>query len=139
MKKHLYKICTIFTVVLFLGCFGNPKPIQYGVDNCQFCEMTIVDDRHSSELVTNKGKVFKFDAIECMIREISYNPDQEYKYILIADYNDPGKLINATTSFFLISENIPSPMGEYLSVPVWARNFPGLSPHPLDHRLWSGC
>ena len=34
---------------------------------------------------------------------------------LVADYNDPGSLIDAKTAKYIISENIPSPMGEYLS------------------------
>ena len=29
--------------------------------------MTIVDRQHAAEAVTSKGKVFKFDAIECMV------------------------------------------------------------------------
>ena len=28
---------------------------------------------------------------------------------------DPGALLDATTSSYIISENIPSPMGEFLS------------------------
>ena len=77
--------------------------------------MTIVDNKHSAELVTTKGKVYKFDAIECMIRHLQNTENQQYQFVLIADYAQPGNLVDANNSFFLISENIPSPMGENLS------------------------
>lgn len=115
MRLSKYKISAIIGIFLLTSCSVNPKPIQYGVDNCEFCEMTIVDDKFASELVTNKGKVYKFDAIECMIRQMQTNPSQKYKFILIADFNEPGKLIDAKQGFYLISENLPSPMGENLS------------------------
>lgn len=115
MNTHTYISSLFLAIVFFIGCSVEPKPIQYGVDNCHYCNMTIVDDKHSAELVTAKGKVYKFDAIECMIRNIHSDPNQEYKYLLIADYNSPGELIDAKQGYYLISENLPSPMGENLS------------------------
>jgi len=34
---------------------------------------------------------------------------------LVNDYNSPGELLNVNEASFLISEGIPSPMGEYLT------------------------
>ena len=34
---------------------------------------------------------------------------------LVADYANPGKLTNALSASYLISNEIPSPMGEFLS------------------------
>ena len=48
-------------LLLLNGCSKGPKPIDYGNDGCHFCKMTIVDKIHGSELITEKGKVFKFD------------------------------------------------------------------------------
>ena len=32
--------------------------------------MTIVDPRYGAELVTTKGKVYKYDAVECLINSV---------------------------------------------------------------------
>ncbi len=115
MKFYTKSLIGIFTLVYLLACSVEPKPIDYGHDNCQFCDMTIMDNKHAAELVTAKGKVFKFDAIECMLQNIARTDQQEYAYKLISDYSNPGEFINAQQSVYLISKNLPSPMGEFLS------------------------
>jgi copper chaperone NosL len=77
--------------------------------------MTIVDKQHAAQLVTQKGKVFNFDAIECMVNQLKEEDLSEIALFLVNDYEQPGKLVDATTATYLISENVPSPMGEYLS------------------------
>lgn len=66
-------------------------------------------------MVTAKGKAFKFDAIECMINYTNQRDANEFALFLVNDYLTPGALIDATTSTYLISPNIPSPMGAFLS------------------------
>lgn len=102
-------------ILFHLSCSPSPEDIQYGSDMCQFCQMSIVDRQHAAELVTNKGKVFKFDAIECMINYIKDKPESQFSFILCNDFDQPGILIDATKAGFLISKAIPSPMGAYLS------------------------
>jgi copper chaperone NosL len=77
--------------------------------------MTIVDRQHASQLVTSKGKVYKFDAIECMINYADENQDTEYAHTVICDFKQPGELIDATKAAYLISPEISSPMGAFLS------------------------
>ncbi|MCB0595944.1 MAG: nitrous oxide reductase accessory protein NosL [Lewinellaceae bacterium] len=100
-----------------VSCTPSPKPIAYGSDACHYCKMTIVDQQHAAEAVTAKGKAFKFDAIECMVNylEGQEGQSQEYAFLLAADYEKPGELIPAESSYYLISPAIPSPMGAYLS------------------------
>jgi copper chaperone NosL len=87
--------------------------MYYGADVCASCKMTIVDQQHAAQLVTTKGKVFKYDAIECMLR--AKDADEEYQVILVNNYLDPGKLMEAKTATFLVSPAMPSPMGANLS------------------------
>tara|TARA_R110000868_G_scaffold371419_1_gene634984 strand:- start:973 stop:1305 length:333 start_codon:yes stop_codon:yes gene_type:complete len=77
--------------------------------------MTIVDKQHAAEIVTDKGKSFKFDASECMMNHIKSIDQTTISMFLVNDFNQPGTLIDATEATFLISKNIPSPMGAYLS------------------------
>ncbi len=110
--KH-YSIFAL--LLLFLSCNVSPQPINYGSDGCHFCKMTIVDKVHAAEIVTKKGKVYKFDATECMINFMDEFDTSEIKLYLSNNYTEPETLIDATKATFLISENIPSPMGAFLS------------------------
>ena len=98
-----------------LSCTPNPEAIEYGSDMCHYCKMTIVDQQHGSEVVTSKGKVYKFDAIECMIPYVKQNSDKEFAFILVNDYAQPSKLVDAKSSHYLVSEALPSPMGGFLT------------------------
>jgi len=108
----------VFSLLIFLiltSCDIKPQPINYGEDACHFCKMTIVDKQHAAQIVTNKGKAFKFDAVECMLNHLKDIDTSEVALYLVTDYLAPGVLLDATTSQYIISENIPSPMGEFLS------------------------
>jgi copper chaperone NosL len=79
--------------------------------------MTIVDNKFAAEIVTNKGRVYKFDAAECMIKYIKSGKikEEDIKSRFVTDASKPGEFVDATTASYLISENFPSPMGANLS------------------------
>ncbi|MGO3183594.1 MAG: nitrous oxide reductase accessory protein NosL [Aequorivita sp.] len=102
--------------LVFTACNVSPQPINYGSDACHFCDMTIVDRQHASQMVTAKGKAYKYDAIECMVHSLQDEfKDTEMAHYLVADFHQPGELIDAKTATYLVSEKIQSPMGENLS------------------------
>ncbi len=105
----------VLGIILMISCEVKPQEIAYGEDACHFCRMTIVDRQHAAQLVTVKGKSFKYDAIECMMNHLNKWDQPEVKYFLVTDYATPGQLVDATSSHYLISEAIPSPMGEFLT------------------------
>lgn len=113
MKQFIF----LGIISLFLAsCNVSPQTINYGADACHFCDMTIVDKQHASQLVTAKGKAYKYDAIECMVHSLQDKfPDTEMAYYLVADFHQPGELIDATKASFLVSKKLQSPMGENLS------------------------
>ncbi|MFV0566547.1 MAG: nitrous oxide reductase accessory protein NosL [Flavobacteriaceae bacterium] len=113
--KHVF---ILILPICFLACNISPKAINYGQDGCHYCKMTIVDKVHAAEIVTKKGKAYKFDASECMIHflgEADAPSKTEIALYLSNNYTEPETLIDATTATFLISKNIPSPMGAFLS------------------------
>jgi len=112
-----FKTWPILIVLFLTACSTSPVPIGYGSDNCSTCEMTIMDQRYGAEVVTDKGKVYKFDSVECLIRFLLKNEKnkQQYKHLLVTSFIKPGILTDATKSFILHSENLPSPMGAYLT------------------------
>ncbi len=92
------------------ACSPQPQPIRYGEDVCAYCKMTVVDQRYGSELVTTKGKVYTFDAIECMVNYLHDHPEERFAHRLVTHFTNPGKLAPAETSIYLITEQLPSPM-----------------------------
>jgi copper chaperone NosL len=79
--------------------------------------MTIVDNKFGAELITDKGKIFKFDALECMlnyIKEKQLNKDN-ISNTLAVNTSATVNLIETEHAIFLQSFAFPSPMGEYLS------------------------
>jgi copper chaperone NosL len=111
--KH-YSIIAL--LLILFSCNVSPQAIDYGNDGCHFCKMTIVDKVHGAEIVTNKGKVYKFDASECMINFLDeFEDSSEIKLFLTNHFTEPEVLMDATKATFLISENVPSPMGAFLS------------------------
>jgi copper chaperone NosL len=113
MKKQF--VFLLLPVLFLLACKISPQPINYGEDACHYCTMTIVDHQHAAQIVTDKGKAYKFDAIECMLNYLRENNDVNPELYLVNDFMNPGQLIDATKATYLISKNISSPMGEYLS------------------------
>lgn len=105
----------LLSAALLTSCTPKPKAIAYGSDACHFCRMTIVDQKHAAQLVTQKAKAFSFDAIECMLNYLEEVEKGSVALYLVSDFTQPGNLTDATKATFLISDNIPSPMGANLS------------------------
>ena len=112
--KALSSLFLVSTLFIF-SCSIEQEKINYGRDSCHFCKMTIVDRQHASQAVSSKGKAFKYDAIECMINDFKQKTDVKFSLLLVNDYSAPGKLVDAKTAAFLISKEIKSPMGAFLS------------------------
>lgn len=111
MKKFI-SLISLFTVLL-ISCQKGPVPINYGTDLCSLCRMKIMDNKFGSEVITKKGRAYKFDSDECLIGYLNtgiIKPGQ-INQLLVIDYLNPGNFIEAEKAFFLHSENVPSPMG----------------------------
>ena len=104
-----------FVIVLLLGlisCGSNePKPIKLNVDSCDFCKMTISNSIFASELITEKGRVYKFDDASCMIKYAKSNSNITYKSFYVNDYTTQNKMILVEKCFFLKDGTISAPMG----------------------------
>lgn len=115
--KYKQALVCIFGIVIFSGCSVEPEAINYGQDACHYCKMSIVDQHYGAEIVNNKGKVYKFDAVECMLNHLHSDPmaSDEVEFLLVTPYDTPGKLTDAKLSMYLHSEEMPSPMGMNLT------------------------
>lgn len=88
------------------------QPIQRGTDACAHCKMTISDLRFGSEIISKKGRAYKFDDVKCMISFVSggaFNK-AEVGTFYVADFKTE-ELWTAEEMLLLHSEHLRSPMG----------------------------
>ena len=102
----------ILLVVFTCGCTVEPEPLVYGSDMCHTCKMTLMDTKFGAEIVTKKGKVYKFDDVNCMLGfyHSDFESQGDVAHLLVINFAQPNKLIDATNSWYLKSELIRSPM-----------------------------
>lgn len=111
MKKS---ILPLFIVLLLgmLSCNSGPQPIKLGTDACDFCKMSIADRNFGAEIITNKGKVYKFDDTHCLATFRKKNIDSNIiKHVYFVNFLDPHNFIDADHVFLLESSELHSPMG----------------------------
>ncbi len=71
-----------------------------------------MDDKFAAEIINAKGKIYKFDAIECMTDFIHENqeinvPEASF---LAMNMAQPGNFIDAKKAYFLKDKAFKSPM-----------------------------
>lgn len=119
LKKYFnYQLgIAILFIAILSSCSSGPKPIEFGVDNCDFCKMTISDERYGAEIVTKKGRVYKFDDLYCiknfLNEEVVKMEDVASKWVI--DFSQPTVLITASESHFIENEQLKSPMGSNIA------------------------
>jgi len=111
------RILCIMLALVFWACSIEPEPLIYGKDQCHSCKMTLMDKKFGAELVTTKGKVYKFDDINCLFNfynEGSVNKE-DFRLKLVVDFSRPEKLIDAEKAVYLKSGEIKSPMASQVA------------------------
>jgi copper chaperone NosL len=120
LPKHQFASgpVAVAALVAFLlnGCNATPEPIVAGKDNCYFCKMTITDAKYGAEIVTQKGKVYKFDDAHCLLAFTKAKTIEEatIKDIYLADFVGTHSLVNSKESYLLQGEAIRGPMNGHV-------------------------
>ncbi|MBS1533758.1 MAG: nitrous oxide reductase accessory protein NosL [Bacteroidetes bacterium] len=101
----------ILPMFLLMACNRNdPQPIKLNVDACDFCKMTISNARFSAELITQKGRCYKFDDLACMIQFAQSNTVVPYRAFYVNDYLKQNHLMTVEKAYFIKGGSINSPM-----------------------------
>ncbi|WP_316815725.1 nitrous oxide reductase accessory protein NosL [Pedobacter nyackensis] len=113
MKPKMPVLLLLSFITLMASCSVEPKPIKVGTDACSFCKMGVVDKRFGAELITKKGKIYKFDDLHCLLaftkENVEKNADIARMYLV--DYEEPHGFIELEKAFLFKSEAFRSPMG----------------------------
>jgi copper chaperone NosL len=116
MTQHQQKTSVALAFILLLlitGCHPKPEKIAFGKDNCAECKMTIVDPKFGAEIVTKKGKVYKFDDAHCLAVFLERRGVElsDIHQTLFVDYNNSSELVKVSSVEFVVSSRLKSPMG----------------------------
>ena len=111
MKKNLF--LSILAILMLSSCINQePKEINLHTDECAYCKMVVSDQQFASQLVSDKGKSYPFDSIECMAAYEYQNPDMaENAKLYAADYTQKGNWLLIDNADIYRAESVPSPMG----------------------------
>lgn len=113
-KRKKTVAALLIPVILFVSsCTAKPQPFEPGKDNCHFCKMGITDTRFGGELITKKGKVFKFDDLSCLARFIQGGGEEKENIskTLTVLFEKPNEFLDVNKAVFVASPDVRTPMG----------------------------
>ena len=105
------KISYFLLFILMVSCAPQGvEPIKLNTDGCEFCKMKIADGKFGAEIITAKGRIYKFDDMHCMINYHKENNTTQIQSFFIHDYNQDNTLIAAESAYYVKGGEINSPM-----------------------------
>ncbi len=102
-------LAAISLALASVACTPKPEPIVAGEDRCERCHMTISDRRFAAEVVTEKGRVLKYDSIGCLLHHHAEKPAADRVWVV--DHFHPETMLPAKDARFLVGSGIAGPMG----------------------------
>lgn len=117
VNKNAIVVSAILLFV-FPSCSTGPEPIKIGADACSFCKMSIADNRFGGEIITKKGKIFKFDDMHCLLqfRKENVISSADIKQTYLVNFEEPHNFVEASKASLLKSDQLRSPMGGNIAV-----------------------
>ena len=100
---------------IFLGMMmscapDGPDPISLNKDACEHCKMTISSGQFAGEIITKKGRIYKFDDMFCVRDYQEEHPEMEVKATYIHNFLGNNELIPAESAYYVKSPEFKSPM-----------------------------
>ncbi len=117
LSKMAFAMAAPMVILFCSACNAKPEPLVLGKDKCSFCTMTISDPRFGAEIISEKGKIFKFDDPDCALSFLksAETKPPEIKAIYFTDFVNDHSLIASENAIFLKSESLKAPMGGNLA------------------------
>jgi copper chaperone NosL len=113
VKNNIILIAAWLPIFILMSCSTGPQKITIGKDACSFCKMSIMDNRYGAEILTKKGKVYKFDDLHCLLgfMKATTVSSSDIKDIYLVDFEEPHDFIVLNNAYFLRSDQLHTPMG----------------------------
>jgi len=97
-----------------VGCTSSDiKPVDiYPEDQCAQCRMAVSNEAFASEIITNDGRVFKFDDLGCLETFLQRQSDLALAAIYVKDYQTRAWLLRERSVFVQTSLKTPMASGK---------------------------
>ncbi|MEX2416746.1 MAG: nitrous oxide reductase accessory protein NosL [Paenibacillaceae bacterium] len=114
MNSKYVKTMILLSVVVIalIGCGDKkyePVAVNEDVDKCDICNMQVNDNGFATQLITEEGKVYKFDDLGCMNEWKKENGTDEIEIEFVRD-QETSEWINADRAYYAYDPSFKSPM-----------------------------
>jgi copper chaperone NosL len=105
-------ILAVVFIMMLSSCSAQPEPFKYGTDDCHACKMTIMDPKFGCEIITNKGKVYKFDDVICVSRFLKGGTisEKDIKQTVVINFEKQNDFLDINKAVFVVAAEVRSPM-----------------------------
>lgn len=112
LTKKTVSAAAVVIVLFMTSCNTKPQPFAYGKDICDDCKMTIMDPKFGGEVITKKGKIYKFDDSHCLIHFLKSGDikQADIAQTVFIDYNNEKNFLDVKSNYFVVSPQLKSPM-----------------------------
>lgn len=115
-KSNVTAVLALGLTTTLLSCGAKgPEPIALNSDACEYCKMSISEGNFAAEIITDKGRVYKFDDLKCMIGYAAAQENASGNKYYVGNYLKENELIDAGTASYVKSDALRSPMGGNLA------------------------
>src|SRR5829696_4394836 len=100
-------------LLLFISsCTTKPEAFKLGKDICDDCKMTIMDAKFGGEIITKKGRTYKFDDAHCLAHFIKGGnvKEADIEQAVFSNYEQENTFLDSKAAQFVISDQLKSPM-----------------------------
>jgi copper chaperone NosL len=112
-NKNISGAIGLLSLLVLIGCNPKQEKINIGKDSCAECKMTIMDPKFGGEIITKKGKVYKFDDTHCVAAFLERRGVElsSIHQTLFVQFEQPNDFVNVKQAEFIVSSKYKSPMG----------------------------
>ncbi len=111
--KNNYLFIYLTGLLWLSSCSTGPEPFAFGKDLCHTCKMGIIDPKFGAELITKKGKIYKFDDVSCLNHYLRSNATEqsEISQLLVINFEKENDFLPLEKAVFILGPAVKSPMG----------------------------
>jgi len=112
LTKKTVPVAAAIVLLSLNSCSVKPQPLAYGKDICDDCSMTIMDPKFGGEVITKKGKIYKFDDAHCIINFLKKGnvKEADITQTVFIDFENDKNFLDVKSSWFVVSDQLKSPM-----------------------------
>ncbi|MFL5739139.1 MAG: nitrous oxide reductase accessory protein NosL [Flavisolibacter sp.] len=112
VSKKMISIAATFLAYSLVSCNTAPQPFALGKDHCDECSMTIMDPKFGGEILTKKGRLYRFDDAHCLAQYIKKGKirQEDISRTVFINYDNNKQFLDVKSILFVMSSQLQTPM-----------------------------